>query len=227
MIWPFLIPIVVTILVVLVVVLAIAWERKRQRERTEAFRKVADEIGFDFHPGGGDGLRSEAGSFYLFQHGHSKQVRNLMSGQALELEVTVFDYEYTTGSGKHRHRWRQTAVLMRVPDLHLPDFTLRPENFWHKVGATLGFDDIDFADYPPFSKQYLLKGASEAAVRGAFTEHVLEYFTDRPGLNVEGRDDRVLVYRQARCQQPAEIRELMETGFEVLAVFRGEPAKKL
>jgi hypothetical protein len=218
------VPVLVILCVVGLIVLLMVFEARRQRLRTEAFAKVASEMGFEFFPTGQDGFWGDLSNFHLFQQGHSKQFRNLMRGTASGLEVGIFDYQFTTGHGKHSVRWRQTAIGFRSPDLDLPDFGMRPESFWHRLGQWFGYSDINFDSHAQFSKQYVLRGSSELHVRELFREPLLDYFTDHAGMNVEGHGDRLLVYWQARQMGPDQVRELMEAGFETLAQFRGQPA---
>lgn len=218
------VPVLFGVLGVGVVVLLICLEIRRQRLRTEAFQKVAAEMGFEFFPTGQEGFWGDLSKFHLFQQGHSKHFRNLMRGTAMGLEVCIFDYQFTTGHGKHAVRWRQTAIGFQSPDLNLPDFGMRPEGFWQRLGQWLGYQDIDFESHEQFSKQYVLRGSDEAAVRNLFRERVLDYFTDHAGMNVEGHGDRLLVYWQARQMGPDQVRELMEAGFEALAQFRPKTA---
>jgi hypothetical protein len=53
--------------------------------------------------------------------------------------------------------------------LSLPEFELRSENMFHKIGKAFGCQDINFESHPEFSKRYLLRGADEEAVRTFFT----------------------------------------------------------
>ncbi|HEY8504226.1 MAG TPA: hypothetical protein VIL46_06555 [Gemmataceae bacterium] len=199
---------------------AVYLNRRAERLRTEAMRQVAGEFGFDFLPAGEIGLLSELGHFHLFDQGHSKRVTNLMRGATRELEVTVFDYRFITGSGKNRTTWTQTVLCFTHAHTDLPAFCLRPENFWHKIGAWFGYGDINFESHPTFSKRFHLKGADEEAIRKLFDNEVLNYFDGKAGLSVEGAADRLLFYRASKRVKPEKVREFMEEGFEILALFR-------
>lgn len=214
------VPLLFGLLAIGVLFLFIRAEVRRQRLRTEAFQKVAAEMGFEFLPTGKEGFWGDLSMFHLFQQGHSKQFRNLMRGTAIGLDVCIFDYEFTTGGGKHAVRWRQTAIGFRSPDLDLPDFGMRPEGFWQRLGQWLGYQDIDFKSHEQFSRQYILRGSDEVGVRKLFREPLLEYFTEHAGMNIEGHGDRLLVYWQARQMGAEQVRELMEAGFDALAQFR-------
>lgn len=193
---------------------------RAEQKRTEALRAAADELGFDFLPAGDPELLEDLAARHLFSQGRSRKAANLLRGKTGDLEVSVFDYQYTVGSGKSSQTHFTTVFCARAADLSLPDFTLRPQGFWHKIGALFGSWDIDFDSHPGFSKAYLLRGPDEDAVRDLFTEPVLDYFEDRPGQHVEGTANAVIVYRFGARLAPDAVRDFLRDGFEVLAQFR-------
>jgi hypothetical protein len=207
----------ILILIVVLAVLAVRAERKR----TEALRRAADEMGFEYAADPGEGFLSRYPGFHLFSQGRSPDVRNLLRGKAGGLEVAIFDYSYVTGSGKSRHTWRQTVLAFEIDHADLPAFSLRPEMWFHKVGKWFGYKDIDFDSHPGFSKRYLLRsGEREEDVRALFNDRVLEYFEGHPNVCTEAAGGRLVYYRAQQRVNPAELRTLLEEGFEVLALFR-------
>jgi hypothetical protein len=215
--FPLLFIAVVVVLMVVVAVLSIRADRKR----SEGLRRVADEMGFEFHPDPGEGILARYPGFHLFSQGRSRDVRNLLRGQAGGLEVSIFDYAYVTGGGKSRHTWRQSVLAFEFADADLPGFSLRPEQWFHKVGQWLGYQDIDFESHPTFSRKYLLRnGEREEAVRALFADRVLEYYEAHPNVCTEGCGGRLVYYRAQQQIGPADVRPFLEEGFEVLALFR-------
>jgi hypothetical protein len=190
-----------------------------EKRRTEALKRVAEELGFEFFPKDVGMLRNLDG-FHLFSQGHSKRIKNLMRGEAGGLAVEIFDYRYVTGGGKSSQTWNQTVLCFRLDGPDLPDFSLRPENLFHRIGALFGYQDINFEDYPRFSKSYLLRGPDENEIRELFSERVLTFYQARPGLSTEGGGDRLLFYRHNKRVDPQKVHEFLEEGFQVLAVFR-------
>lgn len=211
------VPLVVALTVVVIVAVT---NRRKEQQRTVELESVARDLGFNFAADGEATFLRDLGQCELFSHGHSKKLSNLMRGRSNDLEVAVFDYRYTTGGGKHQHTSIQSVICFQFDGPGLPDFTLRPENFWHKVGAWLGQQDIDFESHPTFSKQYVLRGTDAEAVRKIFIDAVLEAYEQQPGLNTEASGDRLLYYRHGQRVAPPEVRGFMAEGFEILARFR-------
>ena len=95
---------------------------------------------------------------------------------------------------------------------------MRPENLFDKIGAAIGFEDIDFDDHPEFSKAFILKGKNEEAIRHFFDAEMLELFTERQGIYVESAPG-VFIYLKGGRKKPEQIREFMNDGYAVYAAF--------
>jgi hypothetical protein len=109
---------------VLVVVALVVVGRRKERERTEAFRRLAETAGLAFQPKAELPAVRSLAAVPLFDRGHSKKVANLMTGRVEEQEVAVFDYRYTTGSGKHQSTSVQTVILVPGAKPSLPDLQM-------------------------------------------------------------------------------------------------------
>ncbi len=130
---------------------------KIEKKRSEALQAAAERMKFRFSRKGDPDLLDRLKGLHLFSQGHAKKIANVLMGKAGALDVAVFDYAYTTGGGQHSQQWRQTVILFESDDMNLPEFTLRPENIFHKIGQVFGYKDIDFDSHPEFSKRYLLQ----------------------------------------------------------------------
>ncbi|HLW64092.1 MAG TPA: hypothetical protein VKS79_02155 [Gemmataceae bacterium] len=206
--------------VIIVVVAIVIINYFVEKKRTEAFQKVAEEFGFKFLPKGDAGLLGSLSSFYLFSQGHSKKLFNLMRGTTRDLQVCIFDYRYTVGYGKHQKIYQQSVICFEAEDMDLPSFNLRPESFWHKIGAVFGYKDINFDTHPEFSKRYLLRGPDEEEIREVFTPEVLDQLEETNGICIEAEGPQLIYYRSSKRLKPDETKKLMGEGFDILAVFR-------
>jgi hypothetical protein len=210
--------IIISVVIALAIVAAVV-SAYFERKRTEAFKSIADELSFEFFPTGRTGQIQELTGFHLFGIGHTKEIKNHLRGEAGGIELNIFDYRYVTGHGKQRQTHSQSVLVARAAGMNLPLFSMRPESFWNKIGNLFGLKDIDFESHPKFSRLYLLKGPHEAAIRDLFQPHVLEYFEDHTGLNIEGLDD-LLIYSTFTRLKPQKIRDFMTEGFEILKLFQ-------
>lgn len=192
-----------------------------EKKRTEHLKKLAEEMGLSFYPKGQPGTISELGGFELFSQGHGKKFSNVLHGETNEVRLGIFDYQYTTGSGKNAHTWKQTVAYLQSPELTLPQFTIRPESIFHKIGSVFGYRDIDFEAHPRFSRHYLLRGRNEEAVRAVLRDEVLGFFEERKGVIAEADGQRLVFYRASKRVKPQEMRSLLEEGLTLYALLKG------
>lgn len=208
---------VVGILAFVGVIIYIAFQV--QRKRTEAMSAVCQAMGFVFTESPDVGTLRAYGDQPLFDRGHSRNARNLMTGRTADREVMLFDYQYTVGGGKNSHTYSQTVALYPNGASGLPDLVLAPENVFHKIGQIFGYQDIDFDQSPEFSSHYLLRGEDEMAIRGAFTADAIAFFAQDRGWQVEIRGGHVVIYRSSRrCKPPEAPAFLAETLRVLLAL---------
>lgn len=138
------------------VLATVAW--MNEKKRTAAMQALAASMNFTFAAVDRGALLTSLGQFHLFSQGHARKLANVMCGSANGIDVALMDYRYTTGSGKNAQTHSQTVIRFRSGLLQLPDFTLRPERVFHRIGEVFGYKDIDFSTHPGFSKQYLQQG---------------------------------------------------------------------
>ena len=192
---------------------------RKGKKRTEQFALISAELKLNFFPKGSTSLFERLKPFYLFSKGRSRKIKNLMEGEANKVELAIFDYQYTTHGGQHPQTHRQSLLFIRSPKLNLPDFSLRPENVFHKIGSAFGDKDIDFETHPIFSKSYLLRGDNEAAIRGLFNNELLNFIQSQQKISIEGSGDQLIFYRNKNRVKPEEVESFMEEGFQVFGQF--------
>ena len=192
---------------------------RKGKKRTEQFALISAELKLNFFPKGSTSLFERLKAFHLFSKGRSRKIKNLMEGEANKVELAIFDYQYTTGGGENSHTYRQSILFFRSPKLHLPDFSLRPENVFHKIGGAFGYKDIDFVTHPIFSKSYLLRGDDEVSIRGLFNNELLNFIQSQQKISIEGSGDQLIFYRNKNRVKPEEVESFMEEGFQVFGQF--------
>ncbi|MEM7791397.1 MAG: hypothetical protein AAF546_08345 [Verrucomicrobiota bacterium] len=186
----------------------------QQKKRSESLAKLASELGMDFSP---KPQKSDGFGFSgmpLFSRGRSRRIRNLMSGPMADANGYLFDYQFTTGGGKNSSTYSQTVAVFNIPDQYLPEFSCKPERFFHRLADLFGQEDINFGDYPNFSKNYRLTGSNEEAVRSIFNSNVIEMLetrVDNP-WSVDAGGNWIAIYRPSKRIPPEQWSEfLLET----------------
>ncbi len=212
------VPIVVGVLSLIGVIIFIAI--KQDKKRTEDLAAAAGRMNFTFSKEATPHLLRSLEHLHLFSQGHSKKIRNVFTGKAGDLDVSVFDYRYTTGGGKNSNTSRQTVILFESDQLTFPKFALRPENVFHKIGQVFGYGDIDFATHEEFSKRYLLRGEDENAVRSTFNGEALSFYETDRTLSTEAHGRQLIHYRMRKRLKPEEIQTFIAEGVRVLTLLR-------
>jgi hypothetical protein len=207
---------------VFIVVAAGVWYLvwRAEQKRREALRQIAEQLGFELEPQADELSAREFGRFHLFTLGRGRTATNLLRGRMEHEEALLFDYRYDTGSGKNHSVHRQTVAAVSLgARAALPEFELRPENIFHKIGAAFGYQDIDFPDYPSFSSRYLVRGKDEAAVRAVFDGTVIEAVGSAKNICIEGGGSWLVIYRAGRRVDPAKIPEFLDAARALRSAF--------
>lgn len=195
--------------------------QRAERERSAALREAAARAGWGYRPEVKFDDVPKLDRFELFRQGRNRKLRHLLTSPAGEVRAVLFDYAYTTGGGNSQATHRQTVFYAVADGLRLPSFSLRPEHFFHKIGAKLGMQDIDLERRPEFSRMFLLRGEDESAVRDAFTETVAEFFERRPHTCAAGLGRELLFWKPSRLVKPEELEAFIEEGMALAGRFSG------
>lgn len=192
--------------------------------RSEQLAEIAYRIGVDFSPEDDWGLINLLEDFKLFKRGYRKKIANILRSQdeLLESDLRIFDYQYTIPAGNSSKRYRQTVFFADSRKLGLPEFRMKPELFIHKIGALLGFKDINFKAFPEFSRQYYLKSSDEQYIRATMNDGILRFFSLEKGWRIEGINYYLIFYRKNELFPPEKIKEFYDKGMQVFELFQNK-----
>lgn len=177
----------------LVVVVLVLLARAFQRQREEGLAEAARRLGLQFVPGcvdGGDSLGCLVGlfggrpdsqmaviepldGFDPFGRGDSRRASNLVWGNRGEFEWRCFDYQYSTGSGKNRTTHTFGIAAARLP-LWFAGLQIRPESVFDRLGAIVGWKDIQF-EMEEFNRRYFVTSPNAEEAYGILHPAAMEY----------------------------------------------------
>lgn len=193
------------------------WQEKKRRQ---ALMYAAQNIGFVFTVKPTENIISELSDFGLFQRGYSRKVSNVMKGSCDGVPWIIFDYRYTTGGGKHSHTYVQTVAYARLREGNLPRFSLTPEHIFHKIGDIFGYKDVDFEQYPEFSKKYFLRGHDQTRIREVFTPQALAFFEQQNRQEtIEAEDNRIIIYIVCKRVSPENLQPFIAEMSSIARLF--------
>ena len=162
---------------------------------TEISNKAV-QLGFSYSKDDTHYLENQLSQFELLKEGRH-EIRNILrSGYYPEDPIKIiFDDRQVINYGKSSASYEQTVFFFQSKELSLPDFKLKPEEFYHRFFAWLGYEDIDFESHPEFSNKFHLSGECETVIRNYFNKQVLDYFASRPSLYLEASNYYFILYQ--------------------------------
>jgi hypothetical protein len=215
------VPYVAAVVAIVAIIYAIsAWF---DRKRTEALTALSLEMGFFFvGKEWKDVPQPPQLETALFNRGHSKTFRNIMSGSVAGLRAYLFDYKYTVGGGRSSRTFSQTVAAYCKSGVQLPPFSLQPQGMMHKLWDAVVHKDITFESNPSFAQRYILRSEEVERARTVFTPTLLvflEALDPQKKWQIEGVGDTLLVYRGGKKAKPAAFKTFLEETSALASQF--------
>ena len=216
-------PLIFISILYLIILFVISYKASKRADklRIDQIKKIANLLKLSFSDEGNQSIIKGLSEFHLFSQGSSKKITNMIHGNYRNHEFALFDYEYVVKGKDSSSLYKQSVIWFHSENLRLPNFALRPENLFHKIGGVLGYQDIDFKSHPEFSKAFLLRGNDEPKIRDIFKNEVLNFFESLEEISVEGGDNQLILYRHQVRITPEELEQFMDEGFQVFEQFHG------
>lgn len=214
--------IVIFVPVGFLIYLGVRYEKREHRRRLEAMRQRAAALRLGYIEEGDAALLAELDKLVRSTHKkHTGKVYSVMEGERRGIAFQAADYSFHTGGGKTHQHHRQTVVRVKMPSV--PEFYLRPEHIFDKIGDWIGWHDIDFSHRPEFSRRYFLRGDDEAAIRALFGDPALSTLERDPDrFCMGGGHGWLLIYRPYKSfVAPEELEIYLDRVLDILAAFRG------
>jgi hypothetical protein len=208
-------------------------KRKKRAIRAAQFEQLAQTLDLAFSPKDTSGFGKRLMDFDLFRRerrkwGSGGKINNVLSGQVGNTQVYLFDYSYIVSTGKSAHEVRQTVFFANNSNWSLPNFTLKPENWWRKVMLKAGVDqDINFPDNPDFSDRFWLKGDMQSLIREQFSPEIQQFLTARPPAHLEGNNYYLIAYKPGKSLEGESARAFFEQGCQLTELLQQQGGKDL
>lgn len=207
---------------------------KRKAHRRHELQQLAQALGLTFHDKDMFGLAAQLKAFHLFNRergmrwARGSKVVNVMRGQVDGTDVYLFDYTYMIYTGNSAQEVRQTVFFANDKNLHLPDFRLKPENWWHKLLTKTGAGkDINFEEHPDFSRRFWLTGEIEALVREKFNPDLQDFLAARPPIHLEGSNYYLIAYKPGKALNADEAQVFFERCCQTVKLMKAEGRTEL
>lgn len=212
-------PLLFTGAAVSMVAAAIALGRRSEAQRAEAMRSIAARLGWGYRDEVSFETIPDLDRFELFTAGRRRRLTNVMTSPAGDPRAVLFDFTYTTGGGKSQATHRQTVYYGVSDNLDLPQFSLRPQRFYHEIAKAFGYQDIDLETHPRFSAMFLLRGGDADAVRTAFNDAVVQFFEKQEGVCAAGMGRELLYWRPGTRVVDTDVERFVQAGMEATRLY--------
>ncbi|HEY8560295.1 MAG TPA: hypothetical protein VIL74_07950 [Pyrinomonadaceae bacterium] len=193
--------------------------RHFREERITVLHMFGRQNGWTFVPNAGVDVFQHSAAYSIFNQ-PARDLIALFQRPHDDGTAMFFDYAYTVGHGKNRTTYTQTVVAFHTPRLRLPFFALYPETFFTFIGEMFGYNDIDFATHPVFSKSFKLTGQNETHIRQVFHAQALSFFEAIPRVRVDGGGNYLFVYVHDQTYSPQNLNAFIGMALNIYNLFR-------
>jgi hypothetical protein len=216
------------------------------KKRMQEFQAIAQALNLQFYPKGDERIAPLLVNLDFFHYGSDCKVTNLMHGRidrgSKSVTVAIFDYQYVVGrnrdctgisfgensvaisssSDDDDEYFFQTLIVFHDERIDAPRFKLREEHFGHKVANFIGFEDINFPDFPVFSKRYRLDSDRVNEVRALFQPNLLKFYEGHK-ICTEANGSSVTIYpfsnNKSNTLVPSQIKAYLDIGLRLLSLL--------
>ncbi len=217
-------PFLIFIPFLVVFILLALFGHQAAAKRKEALSAWARQLSLSFSPEKRRDFDDRFPEFACLRHGSNRYAHNIASGLFEGRHVLAFDYHYTTTSTDSKGRRTTThhhfsAVILRA-NIPLQPLVIRPENFFHSIGAFFGFDDIDF-ESAEFSRRFHVSAPNRRWAYDVLHARAMEYLLQQPRYTIEFDPQQVLIIQSGKRWDPVNFSEAIHTVDTLLDMLPG------
>ena len=143
---------------------------------------------------------------FPIQRGHKILFEENVLAKYSEIgKIEASDISLQEGVMQDKSETQITLLQLSDVDKVIPEFALEPEGLWSKLFEGMAGKDIDFAEYPTFSKKYYLRGEDETSITVFFSKSLIEFLEGTEPMHVECHKNRLIFYKKRDLLEPSEI----------------------
>lgn len=210
-----------------------AWKTRRAKQRKAETEALGRQLNLTAVTDHSLGLTRQLQSFELFERERSSwfrngSVSNILRGEVDGTQVYLFDYSYVVSTGKSSRRITQTVFFADDKNWYLPNFRLKPETWWHKVLAYIGWEsDVNFEESKEFSDKFWLNSEFNELIQQKFTPEIRDFLTEQPPVYLEGSNYYLIAYKPNKMLSPNEAETFYKQCCDLLVLLKKESKTQL
>ena len=187
--------------------------------RASELKNKAALLKMQFYDNDEFGLKDLLSQFEIFEH-RNGEINNILSSGEMDSRNYFFDYQYVVSNGKSSRRIKQSALFFNCKNLSLPQFLLRPEQFYDKLLSWLGFEDINFEAHKEFSDKYKLTGEYKDVIKYYFHKDILDLLSSHTLIHMEGMNYYLVFYSKSQLIPTKMLPSFIHLGNLVYELFK-------
>ena len=145
----------------------------------------------------------------VYQTTSVERVYNLIEGP--EKRLSLCDIHYSEGAFIAKENVQTTLLRVRL-DKEVPVFSFDRELLLEKLSHLTGIHDIDFPEYPEFSRDFYVQGKDPKEIRAFFDDKMVSFFAAYGFYHIMSNGKELLVRQFLRPATPAEAAAMIEFG---------------
>ncbi len=134
---------------------------------------------------------------------------NVLVGAREDYQFMFSDIYVQESNFLTKPEFKMTVFLMNDNKHSIPDFSLEAEGMFYDLKGIAGSKDIDFNEFPVFSKKYFLTGKDEVTIRKFFNPTLIKLLEGTKGYVFEAKNNSLIVYRDAEIQSTEVMKETL------------------
>lgn len=202
---------------------SIYWAHLAEKKRREGLQALAAELGWEFSQDKDRDHDERFRQFNAFRQGNGRYALNTLWGDVEGRQSQMGDFHFETTSTNEKGETSTTHhhfsyVLIAFPVPGAPPLTVRPEGFFDKIGAAMGFDDIDF-ESAEFSRKFHVKSPDRKFAYAVIHPQMMEFLLERRGPTFELHSGWCCVTEGAGVWTPEKFRHMLTQAIDYLERF--------
>lgn len=130
----------------------------------------------------------------------------------------LFDLSYSEGAFIAKGDIKASFLLIKLNHT-IPHFVLDRENIFGGVNDQVGYTDLDFDQYPDFSRRFYLGGKDPNAIRFFFNQQLIFFFESHRYYRVESIQNCLLIKGSNRLSSIQEVKRLLAFSNELMSLI--------
>ncbi|WP_417591865.1 SulP family inorganic anion transporter [Owenweeksia hongkongensis] len=160
-------------------------------------------------------------SFKYFETRVIDTGRNQVQGKVGDIDILMADLDYHEGEFIARESIHSTMVMLTL-NVEIPSFVMDKENLLDKVAHLAGFDDINFAMHPDFSKTFNVKGKDRKAVIRFLDDEMIDFLQANKTYHIESNGKALLIFEKERLSILSEIKQLVSFASRLSSILNSK-----